>query len=64
MLEEFAVRPKMTVEETIKFVEAHQMARKDVTHLTGTGGREVNKVTEYQKTQDHQRWGYSTVERF
>ena len=55
LLAEFAVRPKMTVEETIKFVEAKQMARKDVTHLTGSGGKEVNKVTEYQRTKNNRQ---------
>ena len=45
VLAEYAVRPKMTLEETINFVEAKQMARKDVTHLTRSGGTEVNKVT-------------------
>ena len=54
VLAEYAVRPKMTLEETVNFVEAKQMARKDVTHLTRSGGTEVNKVTEYQRTKKQQ----------
>ena len=46
VLAEYAVRPKMTLEETINFVEAKQGARKDVAQLTKSGGTEVNKVTE------------------
>ena len=55
VLAEYAVRPKMTLEETINFVEAKQMARKDVTHLTRSGGTEVNKVTEYQRTKSNRQ---------
>ena len=49
VLAEFAVRPKMTLEETINFVEAKQMAKKDVAQLARNGETEVNKVTDYQR---------------
>ena len=45
ILAEFTARPRMTLEETINFVEAKQMANKDVAQLVINGGTEVNKVT-------------------
>ena len=45
ILAEFTARPRMTLEETINFVEAKQMAKKDVAQLVINGGTEVNKVT-------------------
>ena len=44
---EYAIKPEMTLEETINFIEAKQLARKDVAELNK--GAEVGKVTEYAK---------------
>ena len=52
ILAEFTARPRMTLEETINFVEAKQMAKKDVAQLVINGGTEVNKVTISQKAKN------------
>ena len=53
VLAEYAVRPKMTLEETINFVEAKQLARKDVAEITRSGNEPgVSKLTEYKRSKN------------
>ena len=44
---EYAIKPNMTLEETINFIEAKQLAKKDVAKMHKNA--EVGKVTEFQK---------------